>query len=176
MAFADPKQIVRQFAVGEGWHVADFGTGSGAYALALVEKVGHEGRVYAVDIQKDLLVRVKNEAKTRGFLNLEIVWGNIEEAGGSKLRDNSMDAVIASNILFQLENKKGCVREVSRVLKQNGRALVVDWTDSFGGLGPRQNMVIPENETKELFQKEGFIYEQSIPAGDHHYGIIFKKK
>lgn len=176
MAFVDPKQIIRQFAVGEGWHVADFGTGSGAYVFALAANVGGEGRVYAVDIQKDLLLKVKNEARARGLLNVEILWGDVEKAGGSKLRDNSMDAVVASNILFQVEDKRGCVREISRVTKPGGRVLIVDWTDSFGGLGPQQEAVLTKDAATELFQKERFIYEQSIPAGDHHYGIIFKKK
>jgi len=174
--FTDPSSNLQQLALGVGWHVADFGSGSGAYALAAAKRVGPDGRVYAVDVQKELLQKIKNEARTQRFSNIEIIWGNVEEYGGSKLRDNAMDAVIASNILFQIEKKDGFIKEIKRVLKPRGRVLIVDWTDSFGGLGPKQEAVVTEETAKKMFQDGGFEFEQSIQAGDHHYGVIFKKK
>ena len=176
MAFTDPAKNIQQFVLGEGWHVADFGSGSGAYTLAAAEHVGGDGRVYAIDVQRDLLSKVKNEAKNRKLLNVEVIWGNVEKVGGSKLGDNSMDAAIASNLLFQLEHKDVGAREIFRVLKPKARVLIVDWTDSFGGLGPQAKMVVTEETAKDIFEKAGFAYESSISAGDHHYGLIFKKK
>jgi len=165
--FTDPQKNIKQFSVGEGWHIADFGVGSGAYALAAAERVGSEGRVYAIDVQK--------KAQEQGLSNIEVVWGDVEEPNGSKLKDGSMDGVIVSNILFQVEDKKGLAVEVRRVLRGGGRVLVVDWTESFGGLGPREDHIVSGEQAKELFKDAGFEFEQEIQAGAHHYGMIFKK-
>ena len=174
MSFSDPEQILRQFSLGEDWHVADFGAGSGAYVLAAAERLSG-GVVYAVDINRSLLERVKKEAGERGLKNVEIFWGDVEDRGGSKLKDASMDAVVVANVLFQVGSKKGVAEEVWRVLKPKRRTLVIDWTDSFGGLGPHTNLIFPKEKARELFDNNGFEYEQEINAGDHHYGLIFKK-
>ena len=175
--FSDPEKNIKQFSLGKGMYVADFGTGSGFYSLAAAEAVGETGRVYAIDIQKDLLAKLKTEARTvRHLMNLEIVWADLEHIGGTRLRENSMDAVIAANIFFQLENKDGACMEIKRILKNNGRVLFIDWSASFGGMGPQQKDVFQEDSAKKLFEKHGFVEDREIPSGAQHYGVIFRKK
>jgi len=173
--FADPQKNVEELDLQSGSKVADFGAGSGRYALALAKSVGDNGKVFAVDIQKDILDRIKKDSVDKGFLNVEVVWGNLEQPRGSGLRDASLDAVIVSNILFQLDNKDYITEETNRVLKPTGKVLVVDWADSFGGIGPVQNHVISKNEALALFEKSGFKLLREIRTGDHHWGMILKK-
>ena len=101
MPFSDPEQILRQFSFGNDWHVADFGAGSGAYVFAAARRLS-DGKVYAVDINRGLIERIKKDAGERGFKNVEVFWGDVEDLGGSKLKDASMDAVIVANVLFQV--------------------------------------------------------------------------
>jgi len=155
--------------------VADFGSGSGHYTLAASELVGESGKVYAIDIQQALLKKVKDLSRTEHRTNIEVLWGDLEKQGGSKLRENSMDVVIVANILFQIEDKKVFCEEVLRVLKPKRRVLVVDWADSFGGLGPQPGFIISENKAHILFENNGFSFDRSIEAGEHHYGLIFRK-
>jgi arsenite methyltransferase len=173
--FSDPEKNIEQLGLGEGNYVADFGSGSGFYSFAAAQKVGTNGRVYSLDIQKDLLQKVKKEAQARGLANIEIIWADLEHLGGSKLRDASMDAVILANILFQLEDKDKPVLEINRILKRGGRVLVVDWLSSFGGLGPQAKDVLSKEKTQELFIKHGLTFDRDISAGAQHYGFIFRK-
>ena len=83
---------------------------------------------------------------------------------------------MASNILFQIFHKEGFIREVKRILKMRGKVLLVDWSDSFGGLGPKPDDVVKDSKAKELFKEENFKEVLSFDAGDHHYGIIFEKQ
>jgi len=176
MAFSDPRKIVGELFLREGMRVADFGSGSGYYTLAAAQIVT-DGRVYAVDIQKELLARLKNEASRLGLSNIDIVWGDIDETNGSRLASATLDVVILANVLFQIEHRQKAAKEVMRVLKPKGRVLVVDWADSFGGLGPKQQDVISPKIAQELFEGVGFTSEGKISdAGDHHYGLIFKKE
>jgi ubiquinone/menaquinone biosynthesis C-methylase UbiE len=174
--FSDPEKNVEQLGLSSGMRVADFGAGSGFYVIASSLRVGEAGKIYAVDIQKDLLVRFKNELQKRGIDNVEIVWADLEKVGGSKLAPFSMDAVLATNIMFQLDDKDSFVKEISRVLRPGGKVLLVDWSESFGGLGPTEDRVISKADAISFFEKEGFVVEKDISAGAHHYGAVLRKK
>ncbi|MEK7477794.1 MAG: methyltransferase domain-containing protein [Patescibacteria group bacterium] len=175
MAFADPASIVNYFGLKPDMTVADFGAGSGAYALAMAEQVRPNGKVYAIDVQKDLLVTLKNTAKERHLTNLEVLWGDIENLGGSKIGDQIIDFVLLSNVLFQTKASYKMAIETKRILKPSGQVAIIDWAESFGGLGPRPEDIMAAEEAKKIFGQAGFAYEKSFPVGDHHYGLIFKK-
>lgn len=173
--FSDPHKNLEQFELLPGMTVADLGSGSGFYTISAGKFVGDTGKVYSVDVQKDLLERTKNIATREHLHNIDIVWGDIEKMGGTKLRDFSVDRVILANVLFQSENKSGIVDETKRILKSGGKLLVVDWTGSFGGTGPAPQDVVTIPTIKKLFETAGFIFERNISAGEHHFGLIFKK-
>lgn len=175
MRFSDPKENILQFRLEPNTLIADFGAGSGEYTIASARAVGRRGMVYAIEIQQELLSRIKNTASKEGLDNVEAVWGNIETLGGSGLQDKTVDAVIVSNVLFLAEEKDVLVQEITRVLKRNGKVLVVEWKDSFGGLGPQSEMIVPLTEAKDLFKKHDFNLQYEIQAGAHHYGVVFKR-
>lgn len=174
--FSDPDKNIEQFDLGKGNNVADFGAGSGFYSFSAAEAVGETGKVYSIDVQKDLLEKLKNEARNiRHLNNVDIIWADLEHLGGTRLRENSMDAVIVANVFFQLEKKNNACFEIKRILKPGGRVLVVDWASSFGGIGPQSQDVFPEELAKKLFLKNGFKEDRIISAGAQHYGVIFRK-
>lgn len=160
--------------IDHGMKVADFGSGSGAYVLAAARAVGRTGRVYAVDVQKDLLTRIQHNALQEKIDWVDIVWGDFETPGGTKLKDKSIDLVIMSNVLFQIDHAPRAFGEALRVLKQGGRLAVIDWTDSFGGMGPEAKRVVTKEKTIGHALTAGFTLMREFPAGAHHYGILLK--
>lgn len=173
--FSDPDKNVEQCGIQAGMEIADLGSGSGSYTLAAAKALMSTGKVYAVDAQQELLKKIKNAAVREGLYNVEIISGDIEKINGTKLRDVSIDLAFLSNVLFQLENKENTVKEVKRILRPGARVLVVDWADSFGGIGPKPEMVVKKNEVGKIFEKNGFHLDREINAGSHHYGLIYKK-
>jgi len=88
------------------------------------------------------------------------------------LRDGIIDAAIASNVLFQVSNKENFIQETKRILKQKGRVLLIDSSKpSIMGAGA----IVSKNKAREMFEKNGFIWERDINAGEHHYGMILIK-
>jgi ubiquinone/menaquinone biosynthesis C-methylase UbiE len=173
--FSDPKNNIMRLGLREGMLVADFGTGSGHYAIEASKLVGGSGRVYAIDIQQALVKKVKNLAIAENRQNIDVLWGDIEQIGGTKLGDESVDAVIIANDLFQVEDKNNVIIEARRILKPKGKVLVVDWLDSFGGLGPQGDMIVRESQARELLSGNSFEFIEEFDAGEHHYGLIFVK-
>ena len=170
--FSDPAANVAKFGLIDGMKVVDLGAGSGFYSIEAAKKVGSSGRVYAVDVQKDLLERLRSVASTNGVRNIEVVWGNAEKIGGTKLRESIADRVIASNILFQVEHLDDFCLEIKRILKPGGKVMVIDWS-GVTPLSPKN--LVSAMKAQQLFEKAGFKLEQSFGAGDHHYGLIFQR-
>lgn len=173
--FSDPIKNVEQAGIQPGMEIADLGSGSGHYTLAIARALASTGKVYAIDINKDLLTKLKNNAVKENLFNVEVVWGDIDNINGTKLRDFSVDMVFACNIMFQLENKEDFIKEMKRILKPGGKAFIVDWADSFGGLGPKPEHVVTKDFALNIFEKQGFHLEREFNAGEHHYGLIYKK-
>ena len=173
--FLNPAQALARLQLKDGMHVADFGCGSGFYSFAAAHRVGSRGRVSAIDVQKDLLDKLLEQAHREHVANLDIIWGDFDEVGGTKLREQSQDAVIISNVLFQSENKDVLAAECARVLKSGGEAMVIDWSDSFGNLGPHPDHVVSENAAEAYFTTAGLTFVERFDPGEHHYGLLFKK-
>ncbi|MCI5051056.1 MAG: class I SAM-dependent methyltransferase [Candidatus Pacebacteria bacterium] len=172
--FSDPTQIVEQFDIVGGQHIADLGAGSGAYCFALAEKFKNNSdtKIFGIDVQRDLLARLESEAENRGLHAIHGVWGDIEEPKGTRLRDQSIDTVIIANTLFQVDHKKGLIEEVTRILRPEGKLIIIDWSESFGHIGPKPDHVITEAAAKSLCEDAGFTLRKDIEAGEHHYGFI----
>jgi len=173
--FSDPVKIVGQCGIQAGMEIADLGSGSGFYSLAAGKALMSTGKVYAIDVQKDLLSKLKNHATKEKVYNIEVVWGDIEKLGGTKLRDHSVDMAMICNVFFQVENKPETIKEVKRILKPGGRVLFVEWASSYGGTGPHPDAVVKKDMGREMFEKSGFHVDREISTGSHHYGFIFKK-
>lgn len=173
--FSNPEENIKALGIYEGMNIADFGAGMGAYTIPLAEKVGETGRVYAVEVQKEFLANIKSAAHARGLSNVEVLWGDIERLGGTKIKDGAVDAVVVSNVLFQADDKQGLVREARRILKTGGKLLLIDWGDSFSNLGPTSAMVVKKDAARALFEAEGFVLKNEVPVGEHHYGFVMLK-
>lgn len=172
-SFSSPHENVLQIGLREGMKVGDFGAGTGHYARAAAAVVGHSGKVYAIDIQEDVLKHIKLNTHDHHKSIIETIWGDVEKPGGSHLRDGSLDAVLLANTLFQVEHREGLLEEIRRTLKSGGKLMVVDWAGSYGGMGPVPEQVVSEHDAEAFFINGGFHKVKSFRAGPHHYGILF---
>ena len=173
--FSDPENNIKQFALTPGMLVADFGSGSGFYSMAIARAVAPSGKVFSVDIQMDLLRKLKKGALQSHLNNVDVIWGDLEHLGGTKLRESSLDAVVICNLLYQIKNKDALCLEAKRVLRINGRVLVVDWAGSFCGVGPNENDIVTKIQAAAIFQDHGFVIDREINAGSEHYGLVLRK-
>ncbi|MDB5266491.1 MAG: type 11 methyltransferase [Parcubacteria group bacterium] len=176
--FTSPKQNILEFGFLPGQKVADLGSGAGHYTHALSAALGKDGRVISVDLDPALLVKVYKEGRLEGRDNIRPIDGNVEEMRGTKIADEALDGAVFGNILFFLKDKGTAIQEARRIVKKGGKIGVVEWSDSSYLARIKTegvNEVIGEDKVKDLFKSEGFEFERSFPAGEHHYGLIFKK-
>lgn len=173
--FVKPENAVTHFHLHEGDRVADFGAGSGFFLKPLSEAVGNDGRVYACDIQKVLVDKLGSYIREARLANVEPLWCDFEAAGGTKLSDGILDAALLSNTLYQITDKPVALQEIARTMSRGGKLFIIDWQESFAGLGPQPADVVPEEEARKLAEGAGFTFERSFDGGGHHYGLAFRR-
>lgn len=175
MRFIVPENAVTHFHLREGDAVADFGAGSGFFLPALSRVVGRSGTVYACEIQRALTERLTEFIRSEGLDNTAVVWCDLEVAGGTKLADGALDAGVLANTLFQIEDKDAALGEIARTLRSGGKLFILDWSESFAGMGPQSSDVLTKDRAQELAAAHGFSFEREFPAGEHHYGLAFRR-
>ncbi|MEK7084984.1 MAG: methyltransferase domain-containing protein [Patescibacteria group bacterium] len=174
--FIEPEVAIDSLDVLPGMTAADFGAGAGFYTMALARRLGDSGKVYAIDIRQETLEVVRSKAKAEQFSNVETLWGDLEKPGGSHLQSSSLDIVVVSNILFQAADKTAVAGEAARVLRAGGKVMAVEWLPSApAGLGPAGEHRLTKTEVEALFRQSGLNFEKEFDAGEHHFGLIFRK-
>ena len=170
--FLNPQQILSQLELRNNMKAADFGSGSGGWAIPLAKRL-EDGLVYAIDILKEPLSALESRARIEKISNIRILRANVESKNGSTLQDSSLDLALLTNLLFQAEDKKAVLEEAKRILKKGGKILAVDWKEQ-SSLGPSQGR-ISEAEVKKMAQELGLELEKEFSAGPHHWGLIISK-
>lgn len=175
-ALIDPGAIFAKINLTKGMRVADLGCGrTGHFIFTASKIVGDGGLVYAVDIMKGIVESIKNRARAEGFDNIHVIWSNVEMVGQTPIPEGSLDVCFLINMLFLTADRKAALAEAARLLKPDGLLVVVEWEKKLGPLGPDTNKQVRPNvltlEAEELALK----LQDSFPAGDYHYCLIFKK-
>lgn len=122
-----PEDIIERSGFAEGMTVLEVGCGSGAYTLYVAEKVGHSGKVYALDVQEKMLGQLERKIRRWGSR----YPGNIEPLKASAyeipLKDNSVDIVYFITVLQEIPDRQRALKEAKRVLKRGGIVAVTEF-------------------------------------------------
>ena len=174
----DPAAVVQLFGLKNGDYVADFGSGHGYFIVPLAKSVSPDGKVFAIDIQRQMLDVARAKSKLENLLNVECIWSDLENPQGSKLKDDFVDLVLLTNILHQSDQKENIIKEAHRILRSNGRLALIEWEagEKNGGFGPPDEMRIAKETAVNLCTGQSFSLEKEFDAGSHHYGLFFVKK
>ncbi|MCJ7786975.1 class I SAM-dependent methyltransferase [Patescibacteria group bacterium] len=168
--FLNPNKILNNLGLQKDMVAVDFGCGSGGWVIPLAKRL-EEGKVYAVDILEEPLSALQSRAKLEKLSNIETIRANVER--GMSLVANSVDLVLMTNLLFQIEDKKAVFSEAKRILKKGGEILVVDWLPKVP-LGPKKGRVSPDS-VKKMAKDVKLKLKKEFTAGACHYSLVFTK-
>ena len=172
--FVDPTRLIKKVGIKSGDRVADFGCGPGYFSIPIAKTIGEDGEVFAFDVLPSALSALESQAKIQGVDNIAIKRVNLEKKQGTRLENESVDWVVLKNILFQNDKKRNIIKEAYRILRKGGKILIMEWDKNLS-VGPAQKMRISPQELIEIIDREEFIFEKQLPAGNYHYVIIAVK-
>jgi SAM-dependent methyltransferase len=114
-------------------------------------------------------------ARSGGFDNIQTVWSDIELPGKTPIPAGTLDVCFYVNVLFQLKNKEGAIKEASRLLKKGGHLVIVDWAKKLGMLGPGEQMFVRPEDILPLAAAEKLKLVDKDASGEYHYSMVFEK-
>ena len=167
-----PDLVLRALELKEGLVVADVGAGTGYYARRIAERVGKGGRVYAVDIQPEMLKLLETELALRGITNVQPVLATPTEL---HLAPGSLDLAIMVDVYHELEYPHETLAEIVRALKPGGRLVFVE----FRGDDPRVPIKRLHTMTEQQLRKEAaahaLAWVRTVSDLPWQHVIVFRK-
>jgi ubiquinone/menaquinone biosynthesis C-methylase UbiE len=165
--FLNPEKILEKLNLNKKMVAADFGCGSGGWAIPLAKKVKW---VFAIDLLEESLSALRGRMKMEKLSNIDPLRANVEER--TTLLSESCDLVLMTNLLFQVDDMRKVFEEAKRVLKKEGKILVVDWKEN-AEVGPEKRVSV--EKVKEVAKEAGLKLKGEFEAGIYHFGLIFSK-
>ncbi len=168
--FLNPQKVLKKIPLKENMIAADFGSGSGGWAIPLA-KILDKGKVYAIDVLQEPLSALRGRVKLEELANIITLREDVEKK--TSLPTGKLDLVLMTNLLFQVENNKKVLEEAERVLKKGGKVLIVDWAKD-NPLTKRIEFV-DFDKIKKIAKELNLKLEKEFEAGSYHKGLIFVK-
>lgn len=161
-----PQQVLDALRLRPGLRVVDFGSGPGYFTLPLAERVSPDGTVFALDVEPAMLQALEQRAVAAGLSNIVAL---LTDAHSIPLPDETADRALLSLVLHEVPDRSSLLGEVRRLLKPQGRLVVVEWQPWQTEHGPAPNeRLAPDSLAAEL-KRRGFSQVRSAPLGDDCY-------
>ena len=151
-----PERVLESLAIEPGMQIADVGAGGGYFTFKLADAVGPEGRVYAVDVDDDMVGYLRERAADEGYENVVVVRG---EFGDPLLPDAGIDLVFTSNTYHHLSEPVAYFRVVRSDLRPGGRVAILDLTE--GPFFARDHFTPPDDIVRDM-ESAGYARSQAF--------------
>jgi len=150
--------------VTKGMTVLDYGCGNGFFSIPLSKMVGNKGKVYSVDIQKEMLDKLEIKIASLSISNITKI-----HVGNEKLNfPTLLDFAIAVYVVHEIPDKESFFKEMFELLNPNGKLLIME--PDF--IVSRRNF----NKTLEIAKQVGFIEKEELNLLFSKTRILMKGK
>jgi arsenite methyltransferase len=146
--------------------VADIGAGTGYFARRFAN---HASKVYAVDIDKELLAIIQKNAPP----NLTVVLAAPDDP---RLPEQSVDLIFFCDVLHHIANRAAYYPSLVKALKPGGRVVVIDFYKKPLPVGPAPSMKLSDKEVIAEFGTAGFTLSKRLDILPYQYYLFFEKR
>ena len=152
-----------------GGHYADIGCGPGYFTLPVAERVRPDGKVYALDIAPEMLEACRRRAEEQGLEKVIVTLQNGERE--LPLEDGSVDGAWLANVFHELEAPVEFLQEIRRILRPQGKLIVIDWKPIGMEMGPPLEHRVPLEAVRDALETAGFDGLATHEIYPYHYVI-----
>ena len=156
----------------EGMTLADIGSGTGLLAFEARNQKG--SKIYSVEMSETMVDIQKERIKEKNINNVEIIEQNVDNFKIA-LEDESCDVISMITVFHEIDNKDSFVHEINRILKPDGKFLIIEFHKKETGFGPPLNERLSSEDINEICSKVGLEIKETTELGDNFYRVILGK-
>jgi ubiquinone/menaquinone biosynthesis C-methylase UbiE len=168
-----PDKALDAIDLRPGMVVADVGAGTGYFSLKIARRVGPGGKVYANDIQPEMLEKLRANAQREKLANIETVLGSEADP---KLPAGKIDIVLLVDVYHEFSQPQEMLQHIRASLKPDGRLILLEYRkeDPAVPIRPEHKMSVPEVKTE--VEPEGYKLDKVIETLPRQHILIFRKQ
>jgi ubiquinone/menaquinone biosynthesis C-methylase UbiE len=166
-----PTKAIAALEIKPGDVVADIGAGSGYYSGLLSRAVGDRGRVYATDIQPEMLVLIKKRTDTERLANVELVLATETDP---RLPENGIDLALMVDVYHELAQPQVVLRALKRVLRKDGRLVLIEFRKESEWVPIREEHKMSVREARLELEAEGYRLDRVIDVLPWQHILVFR--
>ena len=174
----DPQATLRALGVMPDMTVLDLCCGDGWFTAPLAKLT--DGKVYALDLDPEMLALAKEEVARTGASVADWIEGDARDL--HSLLPEKVDFVLIANTFHGVPDQTAMAEAVASILKPGGRFAIVNWhatpreeTAVLGQpRGPRTEMRMTPEQTRALVEPAGFELDELVELPPYHYGAVFR--
>ena len=167
-AWQKPHEVIQALALKPDAVVADIGAGTGYFAARLARMLPN-GKVYAVDVEPDMVKYLAERAGKEKLANLIALAGTADDA----LLPEKADVILLVDVYHHIDRRDRYFRRLRESLKPGGRLAVIDFRMDSPAGPPRSARIAPERVVAEL-KAAGYSLSQEHGFLPRQYFLVFR--
>jgi len=167
-----PDKAIELMGIAKGSTVADIGAGNGYMTWRLAERVGPAGKVFANDIQPEMLEMLRQNIERRKLKNVETVLGTLDDP---KLPANAVDLVLLVDVYHEFSEPQKMLRRIRQALNPDGRLVLLEYRgeDPAVPIRPEHKMTVAQ--VRAELEPEGYRLDRVLEDLPRQHILIFQK-
>ncbi len=167
-----PQEVIAALKIQPGAIVVDLGSGGGYFTFRLAEATGPSGKVYAVDVDQDMVDLIKKTAEEKAARNIEPV---LAKADNPMLPKTGVDLIFTSNTYHHIDNRVAYFANLRQYLRPGGSVAIIDF-DRRAWLEGLLRHYTPSEFIKREMEQAGYTLRQEYDFLDRQSFLSFTKK
>ncbi len=168
----EPDAALDAITLMPGSVVADVGAGSGYMTVRMAKRVGPAGKVYANDIQPQMLTILRQRLEREKVANVELVLGTMDDP---KLPANTLDLILMVDVYHEFAQPQPMLRKMRDSLKTGGRLVLLEYRKEDPSIPIRPDHKMSVAEAKMEVEAEGFILSRVDGRLPRQHILVFTK-
>jgi len=166
------NKLIRNLDLQPADVVADIGAGSGYHVFRIAPQL-KEGKVFAVDIQEEMLEVIREKKEKTGLENVVAIKGSEKSAN---LKENSVDKILMVDVYHEFSFPREMMASMSKSLKDKGRIFLVEYRKEDDWVPIKEVHKMTEEQAVKEMKAAGFELERNIGNLPWQHCMVFRKK
>ena len=167
-----PEKAIAALDLKPGMFVGDVGAGTGYYSIRIAKHIAPGGKVFANDIQPEMLDKLRSNATAEGVTNVEPVLGTESDP---KLPRGKLDLVILVDVYHEFSRPQRMLEAIRDSLKPGGRLVLLEFRKEDPTVPIRPEHKMSVEEVKAEVTPEGYRFEKVVDTLPWQHIIFFRK-